>query len=148
MAYDRTMSASEIVVEPIRNPWPKETVEALKRELSAAPDVAFAHFVDAGVPGQGEMHAAVFVWLQSGALRSLRAALNQVSKTVAGALPDGVAVDVIILNSAPELLDQVEAVGGLIVENNPEERRHALEAAAAGPGDGEIQRQGPWWWPF
>ncbi len=118
--------------------------------LSAAPDVAFAHLADAGVSGQGEMHTALFVWLQPGALRSLRRVLNQVSAIVAGALPDGFAVDVIILNSAPELLEVVEEVGGLIVESDPDERHRALEAAAAGPteDEGSYPRKGPWWWPF
>jgi hypothetical protein len=125
-------------------------MEALTRALSATSDIAFAHLVDAGVVGQGEMHATVFVWLNSEALRSLRAALNQVSSVVAAALPDGMAVDVIILNSAPELLEQVEAVGGLIAENDPEERQRALDAAASDPGEepGEEGRTGSWWWPF
>jgi len=144
------MSASEIVVKPVRKPWPEAVVGSLVKALSAAPDVAFAHLVDAGVPGQGEVHTALFVWLQPGALRSLRRVFNQVSATVSGALPDGTAVDVIILNSAPEWLEQVEAVGGLIVESDPEERGRALAAAAAEPieGEGEHLRRGPWWWPF
>ncbi|RLE32385.1 MAG: hypothetical protein DRJ61_09605 [Acidobacteria bacterium] len=144
------MSASEIVVTPVRNPWSEYVVNKLVQALSAMPDVAFAHLVDAGVPGQGEVHTALFVWLHPGALRSLRRVLNQVSAIVSGALPDGMAVDIIILNSAPELLEQVEAVGGLIVESDPEERRRALEAAAAEPagGEGDGLRVGPWWWPF
>lgn len=141
------MSASEIVVTPVRKPWSEYVVNKLVQALSAMPDVAFAHLVDAGVPGQGEVHTALFVWLHPGALRSLRRVLNQVSAIVSGALPDGMAVDVIILNSAPELLEQVEAVGGLIVESDPEERRRALEAAAAEPAGGERE-DGPWWWPF
>ncbi len=144
------MSASEIVVKPVQKPWPESVQRSLVQALSAAPDVAFAHLADAGVPGQGEMHAALFVWLQPGALRSLRRVLNQVSAIVSGALPNGTAVDVIILNSAPELLEVVEAAGGLIVEGDPDERRRALEAAAAAPAedDGFIARKGPWWWPF
>lgn len=144
------MTVSEIVVKPVREPWPKEQVQSLVQALAGSPDIAFAHLVDAGAPGQGEMHTALFVWLRSGALRSLRPALNQASTIVAGAIPDGTAVDLIILNSAPELLEKVEAVGGLIVEGDPEERRRALEAAAAVPteDDGDHPHKGPWWWPF
>jgi len=141
------MSASDIVVEKVCKPWPQAILNSLTQALAAAPDVAFAHLVDAGVPGQGEIHTALFVWLQPGALRSLRRALHQVSAVVSGALPDGTAVDVIILNSAPELLEQVEAVGGLIVESDPAERHRALAAAAAEPIEGERE-DGPWWWPF
>ena len=144
------MSASDIVVKPVRKPWSEPVLQSLVRALSAAPDIAFAYLVDAGVPGQGDMHEALFVWLQPGALRSLRRVLNQVSAIVSGAMPSGKAVDVIILNSAPEMLEVVEAAGGLIVENDPEERRRALEAAAATPTDdyGDPPRKGPWWWPF
>ncbi len=144
------VSASEIVVRPVQKSWPESVQRPLVHALSVAQDVAFAHLADAGVPGQGEMHRALFVWLQPGALRSLRRVLNQVSAIVSGALPDGTAVDLIILNSAPELLEVVEAAGGLIVESDPDERRRALEAAAATPGedDGSYRRKGPWWWPF
>lgn len=144
------MSASEIVVEPLRKPWPKAVVQSLVQALSATPDVAFAHLVEAGVPGQGQAHPALFVWLQPGALRSLRRVLNQVSVIVSRALPDGTALDVMILNSAPELLERVEAAGGLIVECDPEERLRALKAASA-PSDRDHEgqaRTGPWWWPF
>ncbi|MCK5378240.1 MAG: hypothetical protein KAJ78_02500 [Acidobacteria bacterium] len=144
------MSASEIVVKPVREPWPEAILQRVVQALSGASDVAFAYLVDAGVPGQGDMHVALFVWLQPGALRSLGRVLNQVSAIVSGAMPSGKAVDVIILNSAPEMLEVVEAAGGLIVENDPEERRRALEAAAATPTDdyGDHPRKGPWWWPF
>lgn len=144
------MSASEIIVKPIRKPWPKAVIQPLTQALSAATDVAFAHLVEAGVPGQGEVHPALFVWLQPGALRSLGRVLNQVSVIVSRALPDGISVDVMVLNSAPELLERVEAAGGLIVESDPEERRRALEAAAAPPDsdEGDQNRKGPWWWPF
>jgi len=144
------MSASEIIVKPVQKPWPESVQRSLAQALSAAPDVAFAHLADAGVPGQGEIHTALFVWLQPGALRYLRRVLNQVSAIVSGALPNGIAVDVIILNSAPELLEIVEAVGGLIVECDPDERRRALESAAATPSenDDSYSRKGPWWWPF
>ena len=142
------MGASEIVVKPIREPWPKAVVQPLVRALSATTDVAFAHLVEAGVPGQGEAHPALFVWLQPGALRSLGRVLNQVSAIVSRALPEGTAVDVMILNSAPELLEPVEAAGGLIVENDPEEHQRALDAAAAPRDEDECSRKSPWWWPF
>ena len=53
----------------------------------------------------------LFVWLVPAAMRSLRAALNLVSDTVAKALPGNQFLDVVILNSAPELLPDVERAG-------------------------------------
>ena len=70
----------------------------------------------------------LFVWLVPAAMRSLRAALNLVSDSVAKALPRDLFLDVVILNSAPELLPDVERVGCLFVEPKPEERRQALAA--------------------
>ena len=39
------------------------------------------------------------------------------------------------VNSAPELLDQVERAGSLLVENDPDERARALAAAASASED-------------
>ena len=64
----------------------------------------------------------------SAAVRSLRAALNLVSDIVAKTLPRDRFVDIVILNSAPELLPEVERAGCLFVEPDPEERRRALAA--------------------
>jgi hypothetical protein len=61
----------------------------------------------------------------------LRFALNLVSEAVARSLPDGNYLDVVVLNSAPELLDQVERARSLLVENDPEERARASSAACA-----------------
>lgn len=61
-------------------------------------------------------------------MRSMRAALNLVADAVAKALPRDQFLDVVILNSAPELLAQIERVDCLFVEVDPEERRRALEA--------------------
>ena len=58
-------------------------------------------------------------------------------------------LDVLVLNSAPELLAAVEEARCLLVERDPDERRRAREAAAAGSrgsSDGAAPR--PWWWPF
>lgn len=121
----------------------------MSEALLTLPDVAFAHLVESGVPGLGAMHPAVFVWLQPDALRTLRLTLNQVSAAVAGALPEGRSVDVLILNSAPELLETVEAAEGLIVEADAGERRRALEAARTGPeGPASEAPRSRWWWPF
>jgi hypothetical protein len=62
------------------------------------------------------------------ALRSLRF-LNPVSE--AGRILRGDFLDVLVLNSAPELLVEVEAARSLLVENDPEERARALAAASA-----------------
>jgi hypothetical protein len=70
----------------------------------------------------------LFVWLVPAAMRSLRAALNLVADTVAKTLPGDQFLDVVILNSAPELLPEVERAGCLFVEPHPDERRRALAA--------------------
>jgi hypothetical protein len=70
----------------------------------------------------------LFVWLTAAAMRSLRHSLNLVSDEVARALPPGEYLDVVILNSAPELLDDVERAGRLLVERDPGERERALQA--------------------
>jgi len=70
----------------------------------------------------------LFVWLDPVAMRSMRAALNLVSETVAKALPGDRFLDVVILNSAPELLSDVERARCLFVEPHPDERKRALAA--------------------
>jgi hypothetical protein len=91
---------------------------------------------------------ALFVWLQPAAMRSLRMSLNLVSEIVADVLPEAVHLDVLILNSAPELLDRVESAGCLLVERDPDERRRALEAAAAPVGGAGVAGRRRPWWPF
>ena len=70
----------------------------------------------------------LFAWLVPAAMKSMRAALNLLSDTVAKALPRDRFVDIVILNSAPELLPQVEGAGCLFVEPDPAERQRALAA--------------------
>ena len=104
-------------------------MEELRSGLERCPDLAFAHLVDVEVPAGGESAGLVlFVWLVPDALRSLRAALDLVSEIVARALPADRYLDVVILNSAPELLSEVESAGCLLVEPHPEERKRALSA--------------------
>jgi len=101
----------------------------LRDGLERCADLAFAHLVDVDVPETGDEPGLVlFVWLDPAAMRSLRPALNLVSETVAKALPEDRFLDVVILNSAPELLPDVERAGCLFVEPLPKERRRALEA--------------------
>jgi hypothetical protein len=116
-------------ITPPARPLDDEVEIRLREGLEACPDVAFAHLVDVDVLERGEGPGAVlFVWLVPAAMRSLRAALNLVSDTVAKALPKDLFLDVVILNSAPELLPEIERVGCLFVEPNPDERRRALAA--------------------
>jgi len=104
----------------------------LAEELARCPDLAFAHLVQVLVPTRQERpELALFVWLRPSALRSLRFALNLVSEAVARVLPEGDFLDVLVLNSAPELLDPIERARSLLVENDPEERARALAAASA-----------------
>ncbi len=112
-------------------PLGDEVEERLRQGLEVCPDVAFAHLVDVDVPEQGEGPGMVlFVWLVPAAMRSMRAALNLISETVAKALPKDRFVDVVILNSAPELLPDIERAGSLLVESHPDERQRALAAVS------------------
>jgi len=105
-------------------------VETRLREcLGSCPDLAFGHLVDVEVAERGEGPGMVlFVWLVPPAMRSMRAALNLISDIVAKALPGERFLDVVILNSAPELLPDVEQAGCLFVEPHPDERQRALAA--------------------
>lgn len=144
-----TDSDRSIIVRPPSRPLDHDVSAALCSGLERCPDVAFAHLVDLEVPGAPEgASPALFVWLQPAAMRSLRMSLNLVSEIVADVLPEAVHLDVLILNSAPELLDRVESAGCLLVERDPDERRRALEAAAAPVGDARTTGRRRPWWPF
>jgi hypothetical protein len=120
-------------ITPPARPLEDEVEDKLRKGVEACPDVAFAHLVDVDVPGLGEGPGTVlFVWLVPAAMKSLRAALNLVSESVAKALPRDRFLDVVILNSAPELLPDVERAGCLFVEPDPDERQRALAAIEEG----------------
>jgi hypothetical protein len=122
----------ELVISRPEKPLDPQVKDRLAQELARCPDLAFAHLPQVMVPARQEAPSLVlFVWLQAPALRSLRFALNLVSEAVARSLPDGNYLDVVVLNSAPELLDQVERARSLLVENDPQERARALAAASA-----------------
>jgi hypothetical protein len=142
---------AEIEIEKLVAQLPAEVEEQLRKELRQRQDVAFAHLTQALVPGHQNVPTPMLsVWLNREAMRSVRLSLKLVSNVVARALPKDVFVDVIILNSAPELLEQVEKVGLLLVENDSEERQSALRAlsnlAEEVPAPVEPTRR--WWWPF
>lgn len=127
---DETPNEPEILIETMRDELSKDVEERLRDGLAVCPDVAFAYLVRVTVAGEGPgSQPSLFVWLVPEAVGSLRGALNLVSEAVARALPEELFLDVLILNSAPELLARVEEAGGLIVERDPEERRRAREAA-------------------
>ena len=116
-------------ITPPGQPLGDEVENRLRAGLAACPDLAFAHLVDVEVCEQGEGPGMVlFVWLEPTAMRSMRAALNLVSEIVAKALPGDRFLDVVILNSAPELLSDVERAGCLFAEPLPDERQRALAA--------------------
>jgi len=102
--------------------------ERLATELETCPDVAFAHLGLVTVAGEPGSQPSLFVWLVPAAVGSLRAALNLVSEAVARALPETDFLDVLILNSVPELLGLVEENGRLVVERDALERRRAQAA--------------------
>jgi len=151
-SYDGPVNtaADPLRFAPPSDPLDPAVLAELRVAIGSCPDVAFAHLVDVAVPGQRTAsEPALFVWLVPEAMGSVRAALNLLSVTVARVLPAERFLDVLILNSAPELLAAVEEVRCLLVERDPEERRRAREAAAAGArGSGEAAVRRPWWWPF
>jgi hypothetical protein len=120
----------EIIIEPPDVGLDDEVGARLRAELGSCPDVAFVHLTQVTVVGrQPEPQLSLWVWLVPEAVGSLRAALNLVSEAVARALPRDLFVDVLILNSVPELLASVEAANCLLVERDAEERRRACAAA-------------------
>jgi hypothetical protein len=130
-AYDLLVAASEeIRLSPPADPFDDDVLSKLRDRLEKCADVAFAHLVDVAVPNRGvDPGPTLFVWLVPAAMKSLRAALNLVSEAVADALPGDRFLDVVILNSAPELLPEIERIGCLFVEMDSSERQRALEAA-------------------
>ena len=122
----------ELRISPPARPLDPRVKTRLAEELARCPDLAFAHLPQVMVPARQDAPSLVlFVWLRAPALRSLRFALNLVTEGVARALPDGEFLDVVVLNSAPELLEPIERARSLLVENDPEERARALAAASA-----------------
>jgi hypothetical protein len=125
-----TESGSPVRIEPPGRPLDDESTDRLRSALASCPDVAFAHLVDVRVEGiQDQPSLSLFVWLAPASMKSLRGSLNLLSETVAGSIPDDRYVDVLILNSAPELLGDVERANCLFVERDAGERKRAREAA-------------------
>ncbi len=137
-----------IVIEKRQRDLDPEVERQLIAELGRCPDLAFAHLPQVLVPGRQERPQPVlFAWLEPEALGSLRFALNLVTEAVSRALPSDEFLDVVVLNSAPELLEPIERADCLLVERNPEERARALAAAAESDTIVEPPTK-PWWWPF
>jgi len=138
----------EIVIEAPEVGLGEEIEARLRTELESCPDVAFAHLTQVSVSGpRPEPQLSLFVWLVPEAVGSLLPALNLVSEAVARALPEHRHVDVLILNSAPELLAPVEAANCLFVERDAEERRRACAAADRNRGP-EPPKPSRRLWPF
>lgn len=138
----------DVLIETPAAPLPIEIMDRLRSELADCPDVAFAHLPQVVVPEQSSSpQLTLFVWLVPEAVGSLRPALNLVSEAVARSLPEDLFLDVVILNSAPELLQAVEAARCLLVERDSDERRRACAAATEAPIV-ETAQKPPWYWPF
>ncbi len=138
----------EIIIEKPDVDIEEGVKKRLQAELASCPDIAFAHLPQVTVVGhQEEPQLSLFVWLVPEAVGSLRAALNLVSEAVARALPEDVFLDVLILNSVPDLLLSIEEAGCLIVERDSEERRRACEAASLPPEE-EPENPRHRFWPF
>jgi len=132
-----------------RKSFDEEVLKKLHAGIEDCPDVAFAHLADTEMVGRQDRPGLVlFVWLVAAAMGSLRGALNLVSEAVADALPDDQFLDVVILNSVPELLEDLERADCLFVVRNAEERRRALAAASDHGVGGEPEIPRRWWWPF
>ncbi len=141
--------STQIVIEPRQHDLDPEVEQRLISELGRCPDLAFAHLPQVLVSGrQDRPELVLFAWLEAESLRSLRFALNLVTEAVSRALPPDDFLDVVVLNSAPELLEPVERANCLLVERNPEERSRALAAAAQADKVAIEPPTNPWWWPF
>jgi len=152
--YDTAMErfpedpASELHFGPPTPSLDPTVLDKLTRGLATCQDVAFVYLANVLVPSQQEAASQVlFVWLTRNALGSVRFALARVSQVVATCLPEGEFVDVVILNTDPELLEQVAAVGVVVVENSAEEHTQALTATTQPSADPAEPPQ-RWWWPF
>jgi len=141
-------SSPELTIRTPATPLPEDVEAELARQLAGCRDLAFAYLTDVHVAGHGGPTPTLFVWVGAAAMGSLRAALNLVCRTVGRTLPGELFLDVVILNSAPELLDQVERNGRLLVERDAAEHRLALAAASAPDVASESDPAVPWWWPF
>jgi hypothetical protein len=144
-----TQPEETVLFSKPRHPFDDQIVKKLRAGIEDCPDVAFAHLAEAEVVGHQDRPGQVlFVWLVAAAMGSLRGALNLVSETVADALPEDRFLDVVILNSAPEFLEDLERADCLFVVRDAEERTRALAAAADRGVGGEPESPRPWWWPF
>lgn len=144
-----TEPEEEILFSAPQHPFDEQVVKKLRAGIENCPDVAFAYLADAEVSGREERPGQViFVWLVAAAMTSLRGALNLVSEVVADALPEDRYLDVVILNSAPELLIDLEGADCLFVVRDAEERSRALAAAHTNDADGATDSPRRWWWPF
>lgn len=149
MAGEPDPTGHDVSILRPQRPLGATVEERLRSDLRRCPDVAFAHLADVVVSGgSGAAEPALFVWLRPEGLRSVRSALNLVSEAVSRCLPDDRYLDVVILNSAPELLEDIERRGVLIVECDAAERQRAREAALNLEGYAPLPPRRRWWWPF
>jgi hypothetical protein len=138
----------EIRIEALDVELGREIEARLRARLLDCPDLAFAYLTRVTVAAHpGEAQPSLFVWLLPEGVASLRSALNLVSEAVARALPEDAFLDVLILNSAPELLGPVAATGVPFVVRDDAERQRAIEAAGV-DSDGKEPEPRPrfrWW---
>jgi len=139
-----------MIIQPLARRPAEKVLEGLRSSLAACRDVAFAHLVEVIVPEHSRHpDPTLFIWLLPEGVRSLRSSLNLVSAAVARSLPEDLYLDVLILNSAPELLTAVEAADEPFLVRDAHERECALAAMAA-PADLAEPERPPsprrWWW--
>lgn len=128
-------------------PLAAETQNRMIAALERCPDLAFAYLADVEVEGQGPATRTLFAWLEAPALGSVRRALDLVARAVAESIDRDQFVDVVILNSAPELLAPVARSGLCLTAPNPDEWRRSLQAAET-PSEGaaeDVAGSVPWW---
>ncbi len=138
-----------MIVQPLAKRPAESVLEALRSSLSSCRDLAFAHLVEVIVPEHSRHpDPTLFVWLLPAGVRSLRSSLNLVSEAVAHSLPEDLYLDVLILNSAPELLTAVESTGEPFLVRDAHEREAALAAMEAPEDVPEVEQRPTrrWWW--
>ena len=148
MSQRSDSTGDEISIDALDVPLGSEIEARLRAQLLDCPDLAFAHLTQVTVAGQpGGSQPSLFVWLLPEGVASLRSALNLVSEAVARALSEDTYLDVLILNSAPELLRPVADTGAPFVVRDDAEWQRAIEAAdVADDGTEPEQRPRFRWW--
>ncbi len=139
-----------MIVQPLSTRFAPEVEDALVTRLRSCPDLAFAYLVEVTVPDHSDRpDPTLLAWLVRDAISSLRASLDLVAAAVAASIPGDSYLDVVILNSVPELLEALERTGNPLVVRDRDELERAFAASRGDPppSPGPAPKK-PWYWPF